>query len=174
MGPRGVYDEAKRAAEAFTMAYHRHHGLDTRIVRIFNTYGPRMRVNDGRAIPNFATQALRGEPITVYGDGSQTRSLCFVSDLVEGILRLLASDTNDPVNIGNQGEYTVLQLAEKVREAAGSSSEIVFQELPVDDPKQRRPDTTRAREILGWDALVPLEEGLPPTIQSFRERLGPS
>jgi dTDP-glucose 4,6-dehydratase len=171
VGPRGVYDEAKRAAEAFTMAYHRHHGLDTRIVRIFNTYGPRMRVNDGRAIPNFATQALRGEPITVYGDGSQTRSLCFVSDLVEGILRLLASATNDPVNIGNQAEYTILQLAEKVRDAAGSSSEIVFEELPTDDPKQRRPDTTRARTILDWEALVPLEEGLPPTIQSFRERL---
>ncbi|GAC1332040.1 MAG: GDP-mannose 4,6-dehydratase [Candidatus Dormibacteria bacterium] len=171
VGPRGVYDEAKRAAEAFTMAYHRHHGVDTRIVRIFNTYGPRMRVNDGRAIPNFATQALRGDPITVYGDGSQTRSLCFVSDLVEGILRLLASSTSDPVNIGNQGEYTTLQLAEKVRDAAGSSSEIVFEELPVDDPRQRRPDTTRAREVLGWEAVVPLEEGLSPTIQSFRERL---
>jgi len=171
VGPRGVYDEAKRAAEAFTMAYHRHHGLDTRIVRIFNTYGPRMRVNDGRAIPNFATQALRGQPITVYGDGSQTRSLCFVSDLVEGILRLLASDTSEPVNIGNEGEYTMLQLAEQVREAAASTSQIVFQELPVDDPRQRRPDTTRAREILGWEARVPLQEGLPPTIQSFRERL---
>ena len=171
VGPRGVYDEAKRAAEAFTMAYHRHHGLDTRIVRIFNTYGPRMRVNDGRAIPNFVTQALRGEPITVYGDGSQTRSLCYVSDLVEGILRLLASETNEPVNIGNQGEYTMLQLAERVRDAAGSSSEIVFEELPVDDPKQRRPDTTRARRILDWEAQVPLEAGLPPTIQSFRERL---
>ena len=171
VGPRGVYDEAKRAAEAFTMAYHRYHGLDTRIVRIFNTYGPRMRANDGRAIPNFATQALRGEPITVYGDGSQTRSLCYVDDLVEGILRLLASDYSDPVNIGNQSEYTMLQLADKVRVAAVSSSEIIFRELPVDDPKQRRPDTTRAREVLGWEAVVPLEEGLPPTIESFRSRL---
>ena len=171
VGPRGVYDEAKRAAEAFTMAYHRYHGLDTRIVRIFNTYGPRMRTNDGRAIPNFATQALRNEPITVYGDGSQTRSLCYVDDLVEGILRLLASDYTDPVNIGNEGEYTMLELAEKVRAAAGSTSEIVFRELPVDDPRQRRPDTTRAREILGWKAEVDLEAGLAPTIESFRERL---
>ena len=171
VGPRGVYDEAKRAAEAFTMAYHRHHGVDTRIVRIFNTYGPRMRANDGRAIPNFATQALRGEPITVYGDGSQTRSLCYVDDLVEGILRLLASTFTDPVNIGNQGEYTMLELAEKVRAASGSRSEIVFRELPVDDPRQRRPDTTRARALLDWEATVSLEAGLPPTIQSFRERL---
>lgn len=171
VGPRGVYDEAKRAAEAFTMAYHRYHGLDTRIVRIFNTYGPRMRTNDGRAIPNFATQAIRNEPMTVYGDGSQTRSLCYVDDLVEGILRLLASAYTDPVNIGNEGEYTMLDLAEKVRAAAGSSSEIVFKDLPVDDPKQRRPDTTRAREILGWTAAVALEQGLAPTIASFRERL---
>ena len=171
IGPRSVYDEAKRAAEAFTMAYHRHHGLDTRIVRIFNTYGPRMRTNDGRAIPNFATQALRNEPITVYGDGSQTRSLCYVDDLVEGILRLLASTYNEPVTLGNEGEYTRLELAEKVRTAAGSSSEIVFRDLPVDDPRQRRPDTTRAREILGWEAAVTLEQGLPATIESFRERL---
>jgi dTDP-glucose 4,6-dehydratase len=172
IGPRSVYDEAKRAAEAFTMAYHRHLGVDTRIVRIFNTYGPRMRLNDGRAIPNFVTQALRGEPITVYGDGSQTRSLCYVDDLVEGILRLLASDCAMPVNIGNQGEYTMLQLAEKVREATGARSGIVFRDLPEDDPKQRRPDTTRAAELLGWEAMVPLEQGLPPTIESFRERLG--
>jgi dTDP-glucose 4,6-dehydratase len=171
VGPRGVYDEAKRAAEAFTMAYHRYHGVDTRIVRIFNTYGPRMRPEDGRAIPNFAMQAIRGEPITVYGDGSQTRSLCFVDDLVEGILRLLASDCNDPVNIGNPEEYTMLQLAERVRDAAGSSSEIVFRELPVDDPRQRRPDTTLAEQLLGWKAEVPLEQGLRPTIESFRERL---
>jgi dTDP-glucose 4,6-dehydratase len=171
VGPRGVYDEAKRAAEAFAMAYHRYHGLETRIVRIFNTYGPRMRANDGRAIPNFATQALRGEPITVYGDGSQTRSLCFVDDLIEGVLRLLASETSDPVNIGNPVEYTMLELAEKVREAAVSESEIVFRELPVDDPRHRLPDTSRAREILGWEAKVPLEEGLPPTIESFRSRM---
>ena len=171
IGPRGVYDEAKRAAEAFTMAYHRYHGVDTRIVRIFNTYGPRMRTNDGRAIPNFVTQALRNEPITVYGDGSQTRSLCYVDDLVEGILRLLASSYSDPVNIGNEGEYTMLELAEKVRAAAGSDSEIVFKELPEDDPRQRRPDTTRARQVLGWEARVSLEMGLPPTIASFRERL---
>jgi dTDP-glucose 4,6-dehydratase len=172
IGPRSVYDEAKRAAEAFTMAYHRHHGLDTRIVRIFNTYGPRMRANDGRAIPNFATQALRGEPITVYGDGSQTRSLCYVDDLVEGILRLLASDHPEPVNIGNEGEYTMLELAEKVRAAAGSSSEIVFRELPADDPRQRRPDITLARKLLAWEPRVPLEEGLPPTLDWFRGRVG--
>jgi dTDP-glucose 4,6-dehydratase len=171
VGPRGVYDEAKRVAEAFTMAYHRHHGLDTRIVRIFNTYGPGMRTDDGRAIPNFATQALRREPITVYGDGSQTRSLCYVDDLIEGIVRLMASDFVDPVNLGNQEEYTILQLAEAVREAAGSGSEIVFRELPVDDPKQRRPDTTRAREVLGWEAKVGLNEGLGPTLDWFRSEV---
>ena len=171
VGPRGVYDEAKRVAEAFTMAYHRNHGLDTRIVRIFNTYGPGMRVNDGRAIPNFATQAIRGEPITVYGDGSQTRSLCYVDDLIEGILRLLASDEVLPVNIGNQEEITMLQLAEEVRAAAASQSRIEHRELPVDDPRQRCPDTTRARQILGWEATVPLAEGLPPTIDWFRSQL---
>jgi len=171
VGPRGVYDEAKRVAEAFTMAYHRNHGLDTRIVRIFNTYGPGMRVHDGRAIPNFATQAIRGEPITVYGDGSQTRSLCYVDDLIEGILRLLASDEVLPVNIGNQEEITMLQLAEEVRAAAASQSRIEHRELPVDDPRQRCPDTTRARQILGWEATVPLAEGLPPTIDWFRSQL---
>jgi dTDP-glucose 4,6-dehydratase len=171
VGPRGVYDEAKRVAEAFTMAYHRNHGLDTRIVRIFNTYGPGMRVNDGRAIPNFATQAIRGEPITVYGDGSQTRSLCYVDDLIEGILRLLASDEVLPVNIGNQEEITMLQLAEEVRAAVASQSPIEHRELPVDDPRQRCPDTTRARQILGWEATVPLADGLPPTIEWFRSQL---
>jgi dTDP-glucose 4,6-dehydratase len=171
VGPRGVYDEAKRVAEAFTMAYHRNHGLDTRIVRIFNTYGPGMRVRDGRAIPNFATQAIKGEPITVYGDGSQTRSLCYVDDLIEGILRLLASDEVLPVNIGNREEISMLQLAEEVRTAAMSQSPIQHHELPVDDPKQRCPDTTRAREILGWEAVVPLAEGLPPTIEWFRSQL---
>jgi dTDP-glucose 4,6-dehydratase len=171
VGPRGVYDEAKRAAEAFTMAYHRNHGLDTRIVRIFNTYGPGMRARDGRAIPNFVTQALMGEPITVYGDGSQTRSLCFVDDLIEGILRLLASDEVFPVNIGNREEITMLELAEAVRAAAGSQSQIEHQDLPEDDPKQRCPDTTRAQEILGWEAVVPLAKGLPPTIDWFRSQL---
>jgi dTDP-glucose 4,6-dehydratase len=171
VGPRGVYDEAKRVAEAFTMAYHHSHGIDTRIVRIFNTYGPGMRVNDGRAIPNFVTQAIRGEPITVYGDGSQTRSLCYVDDLVEGILRLLASDYTDPVNIGNRDEYSMLALAEAVRAAVGSGSDIEFRPLPADDPKQRCPDTTRAQELLGWEAAVSLAEGLPPTIEWFRSQL---
>jgi dTDP-glucose 4,6-dehydratase len=171
VGPRSVYDEAKRAAEAYTMAYGRSRGVETRIVRIFNTYGPGMRPDDGRAIPNFANQALRGEPLTVYGDGSQTRSLCFVSDLVEGILRLLASDEAMPVNVGNQEEVTMLELAERVRQAAGSSSEIVFLPAPEDDPRQRRPDTTRARQRLGWEASVPLAEGLPPTLAYFRELL---
>jgi dTDP-glucose 4,6-dehydratase len=171
VGPRGVYDEAKRVAEAFTMAYHRHHGLDTRIMRIFNTYGPGMRVNDGRAIPNFATQAIRGEPITVYGDGSQTRSLCYVDDLIEGALRLLASDFVEPVNIGNEDELSMLELAEAVRAAAGSESAIEHRPLPEDDPRQRQPDITRARELLGWEATVPLAEGLPPTIEWFRSQL---
>jgi len=170
VGPRGVYDEAKRVAEAFTMAYHRNHGLDTRIVRIFNTYGPGMRVHDGRAIPNFATQAINGEPLTVYGDGSQTRSLCYVDDLIEGVLRLLASGEVLPVNLGNREEITMLQLAEAVRAAAGSQSPIEHRELPIDDPRQRCPDTTRARQILGWEASVPLAEGLPPTIEWFRSQ----
>jgi len=171
VGPRGVYDEAKRVAEAFTMAYHRNHGLDTRIVRIFNTYGPGMRVHDGRAIPNFATQAIKGEPITVYGDGSHTRSLCYVDDLIEGVLRLLASDEVLPVNVGNQEEITMLQLAEAVRAAAGSQSAIEHRPLPEDDPRQRQPDITRAQELLGWEATIPLAEGLPPTIEWFRSQL---
>ena len=168
VGIRGVYDESKRAAEAYLMAYHRQHGVDTRIVRIFNTYGPGMRADDGRAIPNFATQALRGEPITVYGDGSQTRSLTFVADEVDGILRLLASSVTDPVNIGSEFEHTMLELAEAVREATGSKSPIEFRELPSDDPRQRRPDLTRARTLLGWEPTTPLADGLPPTIESFR------
>jgi len=171
VGPRGVYDEAKRVAEAFTMAYHRHHGLDTQIARIFNTYGPGMRVDDGRAIPNFATQAIRNQPITVYGDGSQTRSLCYVEDLIEGILRLLAVDYAEPVNIGNDREYTIVQLAEEVRKAAGSGSEIEFRPMPEDDPRQRRPDIGLARRLLGWEPKVSLEEGLPPTLDWFRHSL---
>lgn len=172
IGPRGVYDEAKRAAEAFTMAYHRLHGLDTRIVRIFNTYGPGMRPEDGRALPNFITQALRGEPITVYGDGGQTRSLCFVADHVEGALSLLASTETRPVNIGTEEEVTMIQLAEAVKVAAGSPSRLVFRALPEDDPRQRRPDISRAREVLGWSPGVPLEQGLPSTIEWFRGLTG--
>jgi dTDP-glucose 4,6-dehydratase len=170
IGPRGVYDEAKRAAEAFTMAYHRAHGLNTRIIRIFNTYGPLMRLNDGRAAPNFIRQALSNEPLTVYGDGSQTRSLCYVDDLIEGVVRLLNSDYVEPVNIGNPEEVTVLQLAELIRDLCGSHSQIVFRPLPVDDPKQRRPDITRARKVLGWEPKTSLEEGLKKTIASFRRR----
>ncbi len=169
VGPRSIYDEAKRAAEAFTMAYHNHHGLDTRIVRIFNTYGPRMRRNDGRAVPAFVTQALTGAPITVFGDGSQTRSLCYVDDLVEGIERLLLSDRPLPVNIGNPDEITMLELARTVRDLCGSRSEIVFQPLPVDDPRRRRPDIGVARELLGWEPQVSLEEGLTRTIAWWRE-----
>jgi dTDP-glucose 4,6-dehydratase len=151
VGPRSVYDEAKRVAEAYTMAYCRLHGLDTRITRIFNTYGPGMRVKDGRAIPNFMTQAIRGEPITVYGDGTQTRSLCYVDDLVDGIVRLLAGDFHDPVNLGNPEEISMLELAEAVRDVSGSQSPIEHRELPEDDPRQRRPDISRARELLGWE-----------------------
>jgi dTDP-glucose 4,6-dehydratase len=172
VGIRGVYDESKRAAEAYVMAYHRQHGVDTRIVRIFNTYGPGMRADDGRAIPNFATQALRGEPVTVYGDGSQTRSLTFVADEVDGIMRLLASDVVDPVNIGSEFEYSMLQLAEAVKEAAGSDSPVEFRDLPSDDPRQRRPDLTRARTLLGWEPTTPLREGLEPTMEWFRKLLG--
>ena len=171
IGPRAVYDEAKRAAEAFTMAYHRVHQLKTRIVRIFNCFGPRMRINDGRAVPNFLMQALRNEPITVYGDGSQTRSLCYVDDLIDGIVRLLRSDYSDPVNIGSSDEITILQLAHGIRKLTGSSSEIVFRPLPEDDPKQRRPDLTRAREVLKWEPTTSLEEGLTKTIAFFRESL---
>ncbi len=171
IGPRGVYDEAKRFAEALTMAYHRAHGVETRIVRIFNTHGPRMRLKDGRVVPNFIAQALRNEPITVYGDGSQTRSFCYVSDLVEGIVRLLRSDYSGPVNCGNPTEVTILEFARRIKALTGSRSEIVFRELPVDDPKVRQPDITRARTILGWEPKVGLEEGLRHTIEYFRPRV---
>jgi dTDP-glucose 4,6-dehydratase len=168
VGPRGVYDEAKRAAEAFAMAYHRAHGVRTRIVRIFNTHGPRMRRNDGRAVPNFITQAMRGEPLTIYGDGSQTRSLCYVDDLIEGIVRLLETDYYEPVNLGNPEEVSMLDLANTIRRLSGSRSELVRKPLPEDDPKQRRPDITRARQILGWEPRVSMEEGLRRTIAWFR------
>ena len=171
LGPRAVYDEAKRAAEAFTMAYHRAHGMKTRIIRIFNTYGPRMRINDGRAVPNFLLQALQNEPITVFGDGSQTRSLCYVDDLIEGVVRLLDADFTDPVNLGTDEEITMLQLANGIRRLCGSTSEIVYKPLPEDDPKQRRPDLTRARRIIGWEPRTSLEAGLVKTIAYFRERL---
>jgi dTDP-glucose 4,6-dehydratase len=168
VGPRGVYDEAKRFAEAITMAYHRYHGLDTRIVRIFNTYGPRMRPNDGRVVSNFIVQALRGEPLTVYGDGSQTRSFCYVDDLVEGIVRLFEHGTAEPTNIGNPHEFTVRQLAERVLALTGSRSPIVERPLPVDDPQVRQPDITFARESLGWEPRVGLDDGLRRTIEYFR------
>jgi dTDP-glucose 4,6-dehydratase len=172
VGPRGVYDEAKRFAEAITMAYHRFHGVKTRIVRIFNTYGPRMRVEDGRAIPAFLSQALRNEDVTVFGDGTQTRSLCYVSDLIEGIFRLMMSDVNDPVNIGNPNEMTIQQLAEAIIALTGSNSRIVHKPLPVDDPKIRQPDITRARTLLGWEPEVPLDQGLAVTLAYFRKKLG--
>jgi dTDP-glucose 4,6-dehydratase len=171
IGPRGVYDEAKRFAEAMTMAYHRHHGVNTKIVRIFNTYGPRMRVKDGRAVPNFIAQALRGEDVTIYGPGTQTRSFCYVTDLVDGILRLMDSATNDPVNIGNPAELTIQGMAETIIRMTGSTSRIVYQPLPEDDPKVRKPDITRAREILGWEPKVGLEEGLTKTIDYFRTKV---
>ncbi|MEL6905924.1 MAG: UDP-glucuronic acid decarboxylase family protein [Planctomycetota bacterium] len=171
VGPRGVYDEAKRFAEAMTMAYHRFHGVETRIVRIFNTYGPRMRLNDGRALPAFMGQALRGEPITVFGDGLQTRSFCFVDDLVDGIYRLLHSDEPLPVNVGNPAEMTILDFAKKVVELTGSRSEISFKPLPADDPKVRQPDITKAREILGWEPKVDLDTGLGRTLDYFRDRV---
>ena len=171
IGPRGVYDEAKRFAEAMTVAYHRYHGVDTKIVRIFNTYGPRMRVKDGRAVPNFIAQALRNEDVTVYGPGTQTRSFCYVTDLVDGILRLMDAPTNDPVNIGNPAELTILGMAETIIRMTGSSSRIVYKPLPEDDPKVRKPDITRAREILGWEPKVGLEEGLTKTIEYFRKKL---
>ena len=171
VGPRGVYDEAKRFAEALTMAYHRYHGLDTRIVRIFNTYGPRMRVRDGRVVSNFIVQALQGEPITVYGDGSQTRSFTYVDDLVDGIVRLFERGAGDPVNVGNPNEFTVLQLAQLVLKLTGSASKIVREPLPQDDPKVRQPDITRARSLLGWEPAVELERGLAATIAYFKQKL---
>jgi len=171
VGPRGVYDEAKRFAEAMTMAYHRYHGVDTKIVRIFNTYGPRMRVNDGRAVPAFMSQALRNEDVTVFGDGSQTRSFTYISDLVDGIIRLMLSDANDPVNIGNPVEMTIKQIAETIIRMTGATSRIIHKPLPTDDPKQRRPDITRARTLLGWEPKVQLEEGLVKTIEYFRAKV---
>ena len=171
IGPRGVYDEAKRFAEAMTMAYHRYHGLNTRIVRIFNTYGPRMRMRDGRVVPNFITQALKGEPLTVYGAGQQTRSFQYVDDLVAGIHKLLESDHHLPVNIGNPHEMTVLEFAKKIIELTRSQSPIVYKPLPEDDPQVRQPDISKARKILGWEPKVDLEEGLIKTIEYFRERL---
>jgi len=171
VGPRGVYDEAKRFAEAMTMAYHRFHGVETRIVRIFNTYGPRMRIKDGRVVPAFISQALRNEPMTVFGDGSQTRSFCFVTDLIEGIYRLLMSDEVNPTNIGNPNEMTVLQFAEEIKRLTGSKAPIEFRPLPEDDPKIRRPDITKARTLLNWEPVVPLEEGLTKTIDYFRRVL---
>jgi dTDP-glucose 4,6-dehydratase len=171
VGPRGVYDEAKRFAEAMTMAYHRYHGVDAKIVRIFNTYGPRMRINDGRSVPAFMSQALRNEDVTIFGDGSQTRSFCYVTDLVDGILRLLDSDQNEPVNIGNPHELTIKQIAETIIRMTGSTSQLVYRPLPEDDPKVRRPDITRARTLLGWEPKVALEDGLTKTIEYFRKKV---
>ena len=171
IGPRGVYDEAKRFAEAITMAYHRVHGINTKIVRIFNTYGPRMRINDGRAIPNFLKQALTGKDLTVYGNGSQTRSFCFVSDLIEGIFRLLISEQNEPVNIGNPNEMAIRNLADKILQATGSKSKIVQVPLPEDDPKTRQPNITLAKILLDWEPKVSLDEGLESTIKYFKEQL---
>jgi dTDP-glucose 4,6-dehydratase len=174
VGPRGVYDEAKRFAEAMTMAYHRYHGVDTKIVRIFNTYGPRMRINDGRAVPAFMSQALRNEDVTVFGDGSQTRSFTYVTDLVDGIIRLMLSEENDPVNIGNPREMTIQEIAETIIRMTGSTSRIVYGPLPTDDPKIRQPDITRARTLLNWEPKVPLEEGLVKTIEYFRTKVSRS
>src|SRR6266576_3510319 len=170
VGPRSVYDEAKRFSEALTMGYHRHYGLDTRIVRIFNTYGPRMRLNDGRALPNFVFQALSGKPITVYGDGKQTRSFCYVSDLIEGIYRLMQSDEHEPTNIGNPQEITILEFAERIHTLLGATKPILFEPLPQDDPQQRCPDISKARRLLGWEPKVNLEEGLRLTLDSFKKR----
>lgn len=171
IGPRGVYDEAKRFAEAITMAYHRYHSIDTRIVRIFNTYGPRMRMNDGRVVPTFLCQALKGEDITVFGDGKQTRSFCYVSDLIEGIYRLLMSDETNPVNIGNPTEMTVLAFAQEVIRITGSKSKIIFNPLPQDDPKVRQPDISKSKQVLGWEPKVSLEDGLKETLLFFKEKL---
>ena len=172
IGPRGVYDEAKRFAEAMTVAYHRFHGLDTKIVRIFNTYGPRMRVNDGRAVPAFCSQALRNEDVTIFGDGSQTRSFTYITDLVDGIIKLMHSKVNDPVNIGNPTETTIEQIARTIIRMTGSKSRLVYKPLPEDDPKVRQPDITRARTLLGWEPKVALEEGLVKTIDYFRTKVG--
>jgi dTDP-glucose 4,6-dehydratase len=171
IGPRGVYDEAKRFAEAMTMAYHRYHGLDTKIVRIFNTYGPRMRLRDGRVVPAFISQALNNEPLTVFGDGSQTRSFCFVSDLIDGIYRLARSDYHEPVNIGNPREMTIKHFAEQILAITGAKAEITYRPLPVDDPKVRQPDITRARKLLGWEPKVEFETGIVETIDYFKQRL---
>jgi dTDP-glucose 4,6-dehydratase len=170
IGPRGCYDEAKRFAEALTMAYHREHGIETRIVRIFNTYGPRMRLNDGRVVPAFISQALRNKPLTIFGDGSQTRSFCYCSDLIEGIYRLMMSGTDQPVNLGNPQEMTVLEFAREILRATGSRSRMVFKPLPQDDPRQRRPDIRRARKILGWEPRISLPAGLKKTIDYFRQK----
>ena len=174
IGPRGVYDEAKRFAEAMTLAYHRYHGVDTKIVRIFNTYGPRMRLRDGRAVPAFMSQALTGEDVTIFGDGTQTRSFTYVSDLVDGVLRLMESDTNDPVNIGNPQEVTIEEIARTIIRLVGSKSQLVYRPLPVDDPKQRRPDITRARTLLRWEPKVGLEEGLLKTVGYFKDKIAQS
>ena len=171
IGPRGVYDEAKRFAEAITMAYHRYHGLDAKIVRIFNTYGPRMRVRDGRAVPNFISQALRNEDVTIFGSGSQTRSFCYISDLVDGILKLAESNVNAPVNIGNPHEMSIEAMAHLIIKMTGSKSRVVFKPLPTDDPKVRQPDITRARTLLGWEPKVPLDQGLTSTIEYFRKKM---
>jgi len=171
IGPRGCYDEAKRFAEAMTMAYHREHGVDTRIVRIFNTYGPRMRLNDGRVVPAFISQSLHHRPLTVFGDGSQTRSFCYCSDLIEGIYRLMMSDTDQPVNLGNPHEMTVLEFAQEIIRVTGSRSKIVFKPLPLDDPKQRRPDIARAKKLLNWQPKVSLVAGLDKTIAYFRKKI---
>jgi len=171
IGPRGVYDEAKRFAEAITMAYHRAHGINTKIIRIFNTYGPRMRINDGRAIPNFLKQALTGKDLTVYGEGSQTRSFCYVSDLIEGIYRLLTSDQNNPINIGNPNEMTIKEMADKILQATNSESKITYVPLPEDDPKVRQPDITRAKKYLNWEPVVGLDKGLQSTLKYFKEQM---
>jgi dTDP-glucose 4,6-dehydratase len=172
IGPRGVYDEAKRFAEAMTMAYHRFHRIDTKIVRIFNTYGPRMRLRDGRVVPAFISQALSGEPLTVFGDGSQTRSFCYVSDLIDGIFRLAMSEHHEPVNIGNPQEMTILDFAKKIQAIIGSKTEIVFKPLPIDDPKVRQPDISRAKNLLGWQPKVDFESGIRETIGYFKNKLG--
>ncbi len=171
IGPRGVYDEAKRFAEAMTMAYHRTHGVETRVARIFNTYGPRMRLDDGRVVPNFIGQALRGERLTVYGDGSQTRSFCYVNDMIEGIHKLLLSDEVEPVNLGNPNEMSILDLAQTINAMTGNQSGIVYKPLPVDDPKVRRPDISKAKRVLGWEPQVNLKEGLEKTVEWFRDRM---